>query len=178
MTKVFLHTCCAPCLLKCQESLEAEGITPVLFWYNPNIHPWTEYKFRRECLIRYADEESLEVRLKDEYGLRGFISDIYPNFKSGRCKYCYKMRLEETAKRAVEEGYKYFSTTLLISPYQNHGLIKTIGEEIAKKSCIEFLYRDFRLYFREGQHLARSKGFYMQKYCGCIFSEEERYLKN
>lgn len=177
MKKVFLHTCCAPCFLKCQESLEAEGITPVLFWYNPNIHPWTEYNSRKECLINYAKEKSLEIKVRDSYGLRSFISDIYPEFKKGRCEYCYNVRLEETAKSAVEEGYNYFSTTLLISPYQNHELIKSIGEEIAKKYDIEFFYRDFRPHFREGQRLARLRGFYMQKYCGCIFSEEERYLK-
>jgi predicted adenine nucleotide alpha hydrolase (AANH) superfamily ATPase len=87
------------------------------------------------------------------------------------------MRLEQTAKFAAENGYEAFTTTLLISPYQNHELIVKVAEETAKRYEVRFLYRDFRPLFREGQDVAREKGFYMQKYCGCIFSEEERYRK-
>jgi predicted adenine nucleotide alpha hydrolase (AANH) superfamily ATPase len=86
------------------------------------------------------------------------------------------MRLEKTAARAAERGYESFSTTLLISPYQNHSLVRVTAEECAKKYSIPFLYRDFRPRFREGQSGARNMGLYMQKYCGCIYSEEERYL--
>ena len=93
-----------------------------------------------------------------------------------RCEYCYKVRLEETAKYAKENGFDAFSTSLLISPYQNHLRIKEIGEELEEKYGIKFLYRDFRERFREGQGKARKKQIYMQKYCGCIFSEEERYV--
>lgn len=87
------------------------------------------------------------------------------------------MRLEQTAKYAKENGYDAFSTTLLISPYQNHEALKQIGEELAQKYNLIFLYRDFRPGFREGQNEARELGLYMQKYCGCIFSEEDRYSK-
>ena len=74
-------------------------------------------------------------------------------------------------------GYDAFTTTLLVSPYQNHELLIKVAEEMAKKYGVEFLYRDFRQGFREGQSEARALGLYMQKYCGCVFSEEERYLK-
>ena len=74
-------------------------------------------------------------------------------------------------------GYDTFSTTLLISLYQNHDAIKQIGEELAQKYNLKFLYRDFRPGFREGQAEARELGLYMQKYCGCVFSEEDRYSK-
>ena len=95
-----------------------------------------------------------------------------------RCQdYCYPVRLEQTAKYAKENGYEAFSTTLLVSPYQKHEELKNIGEQIAKKYGLQFLYRDFRTGFREGQAKARELGMYMQKYCGCIFSEEERYEK-
>ena len=80
-------------------------------------------------------------------------------------------------KYAKEKGYDAFSTTLLVSIYQNHDAIKQIAEELAKKYNIEFVYRDFREGFREGQAKARELGLYMQKYCGCIFSEEDRYRK-
>jgi predicted adenine nucleotide alpha hydrolase (AANH) superfamily ATPase len=156
--------------------LQSENITPVLFWYNPNIHPYTEYKSRKNALIDYAKLKNLEVCLKDEYGLRKFIENIYPEFNS-RCEYCYMSRLEETAKYARENGYTAFSTTLLISPYQKHDLICATAQKMAEKYGVDFVYRDFRPYFREGQKAARELGVYMQKYCGCIFSEEERYTK-
>ena len=95
-----------------------------------------------------------------------------------RCgNYCYPVRLAKTAKYAKEHGYDAFSTTLLVSPYQKHELICEIAEKIAKQYDIPFLYRDFRVGFREGQAKAREIGLYMQKYCGCIFSEEDRYRK-
>lgn len=74
-------------------------------------------------------------------------------------------------------GYDSFSTTLLVSPYQNHEALKEIGVELGRKYGINFVYRDFRVGFREGQTKARDLGLYMQKYCGCIFSEEDRYRK-
>jgi predicted adenine nucleotide alpha hydrolase (AANH) superfamily ATPase len=85
--------------------------------------------------------------------------------------------MNETARRAAEEGFSQFSTTLLISPYQNHELLIATAEQAAKQYGVTFLYRDFRPYFREGQQQAREAEMYMQKYCGCIFSEEERYRK-
>lgn len=174
--KLLLHSCCAPCSIKCVDALRQEGMEPTIFWYNPNIHPFTEYRSRKNTLLEWAKDENLEVIVKDEYGLRSFIDNVYPDYGS-RCNYCYAVRLENVAKKAVELGYTHFSTTLLISPYQKHETIKDIGEEISQKYGVEFLYRDFRPYFREGQRIAREKGIYMQKYCGCIFSEEERYLK-
>lgn len=174
--KILLHTCCAPCSVKCVEVLKEREFDITAFWYNPNIHPWTEYQNRKNALTEYCGENNINVLTKDEYGLRKFICDIYPNFESDRCKFCYEKRIEETAKRAHEGGYENFSTTLLISPYQKHELIREIGSEMAKKYGINFTYIDFRPYFREGQRLARNMGLYMQKYCGCIFSEEERYI--
>ena len=174
--KLILHSCCAPCSIKCVDTLKQEGIEPTVFWYNPNIHPFTEYRNRKNAFLGWSKEENLESLIKNEYGLRKFIDNVYPNY-SGRCSYCYTVRLEETAKTAKENGFTHFSTTLLISPYQKHEMIKHIGEEISHKYGIGFLYRDFRPYFRDGQRIARENGIYMQKYCGCIFSEEERYLK-
>lgn len=175
--KLLLHTCCAPCLVKCQETLISEGITPTLFWYNPNIHPFTEYRARKNTLIDFAKSKGLELIIEENYGLRDFITGIYPDFSGKRCEYCYKIRLEKTAEYAALNGYDHFSTTLLISPYQNHELIISLCRELSEKYAVEFLYRDFRPYFRDGQKEARELGLYMQKYCGCIFSEEERYLK-
>jgi predicted adenine nucleotide alpha hydrolase (AANH) superfamily ATPase len=180
--KLLVHTCCAPCstvffegLAQVKENtINDEIIEPVLFWYNPNIHPFTEYKSRRDSLAAFAQDEKLELIAEDEYGLRKFISALAGNY-DGRCLICYRMRLEKTALMALKKKYDAFSTTLLVSPYQKHDLIQQTGEDCAAQFGIPFFYRDFRSLFREGQKKAREKGRYMQKYCGCIFSEEERY---
>lgn len=176
MMKLLLHACCAPCSLQCVEALREEGVRPVLFWQNPNIHPFTEYRSRREALRGYAAQEGLELVLHGEYGLRPFLEEVRPHLQDGgRCAICYRIRLREAAAYAAGRGYARYSTTLLISPYQNHTLLRTIGEQEGARYGVEFLYRDFRPRFREGQRQAREAGLYMQKYCGCIFSEEERY---
>ena len=163
--KLLLHTCCAPCSIYCIKSLRNENIEPTVYWYNPNIHPYTEYKARRDTLKEYTKSIDVQAIFEEEYGLKDFIKNTV-NDVENRCQnYCYKVRLEKTAKYAKDNGYDTFSTTLLVSPYQNHELLKQIGEEIAKKYGIKFLYRDFRVGFREGQAEARSLGLYMQKYC-------------
>ena len=183
--KLLLHTCCAPCSIQCAEALAEGGITPDLFWYNPNIHPYTEYRSRLESLRIFAEKETLSLVIDNDYSIRSFIKGVFSFEESSadkngegkcRCAFCYRLRLEKTAALAVEKACDAFSTTLLISPYQNHELIRQIGEELAGKYRIEFLYRDFRPRFRQGRREAREAGYYMQKYCGCIYSEEERYL--
>jgi predicted adenine nucleotide alpha hydrolase (AANH) superfamily ATPase len=163
------------------ESLAEESVRPDLFWYNPNIHPYTEYKSRRDTLVQYAADQNLELIIIDEYGLRSFIQGVGPEAAGGdrpaRCAWCYRARLEKTAALAAERGYDAFCTTLLISPWQDHEGIRRAAVAAAEKQGVDFLYRDFRPRFRAGQEQARALGFYMQKYCGCIFSEEERYLK-
>jgi predicted adenine nucleotide alpha hydrolase (AANH) superfamily ATPase len=157
-----------------------ENLRPDLLWYNPNIHPYTEYRTRRDTLSQYAADQKLPLNIIDEYGLRSFIRGVFPGMDEGppqRCGWCYAARLEKTAALAAEGGYDGFSTTLLISPWQDHEGIRRAASEAAKKYGVEFLYRDFRPRFREGQEKARKLGLYTQKYCGCMFSEEERYLK-
>jgi len=174
--KLLLHCCCAPCSTSCLPALRGEGIEPELFWYNPNIHPYGEYLSRRGSLVNFADNEKLKLKMIDEYGLRTFLSEVLPQ-DGGRCQKCYAMRLEKAAFTAAQDGYTVFSTTLLVSPYQDHDAIRRAGTEAAAKYGIEFFYRDFRPFFREGQAKARAAGFYMQKYCGCIFSEEESFIQ-
>lgn len=175
--KVLMHTCCAPCSVYCIDELRAEGIEPTLFWYNPNIHPYIEYKTRRDCLIDYAETVGAELIIDEEYGLDEFCQNVASDIP-GRCvNYCYRKRLTETVRYAAKHGYKAFTTTLLVSPYQKHEELVEVCRELAALSGVEFIYRDFRVGFREGQAKARELGLYMQKYCGCIFSEEERYRK-
>ena len=173
--KLLLHTCCAPCSVYCIDSLREEGIEPDVYWYNPNIHPYMEYKARRDCLKEYTKQIQVKAIFEEDYGLVPFCQKVSKHLEA-RCQmYCYPVRLEQTAKYAKEHGYDAFSTTLLVSPYQKHDIIREIGERVAEKYGLTFLYRDFRVGFRQGQAKARSWGLYMQKYCGCIFSEEMRY---
>lgn len=175
--KLLMHTCCAPCSVYCIKSLREEGIEPTLFWYNPNIHPVMEYVARRDTLIKYSEMVNTKLILKEEYGLREFCKNVCNDVENRCTNYCYRVRLEETAKYAKENGFDAITTTLFVSPYQKHDDIKKICEEIASKYGLEFVYRDFRVGFREGQNEARQLGLYMQKYCGCIYSEEDRYSK-
>jgi predicted adenine nucleotide alpha hydrolase (AANH) superfamily ATPase len=179
---LLFHCCCAPCAAACIDDLASDGIACRLFWYSPNIHPYTEYQNRRDALVRYAAALGLPLELAGEYGLRDFIRAVYGDMdKAGapaRCLFCYRLRLERAAAFAREQGFDAFSSSLLASPYQNHEAIRRIGGELAGRYGVDFLYRDFRPRFRQGQARARDLGLYMQKYCGCIFSEEERYLKH
>lgn len=172
-----MHTCCAPCSVYCIDALRSENIEPTVFWYNPNIHPYIEYKTRRDCLKDYVKKVEVESVFIEEYGLDEFCKNVVDDIENRCVNYCYIKRLSKTAKYAKEHGFDAFTTTLLVSPYQKHEELKAVCEKIADVVGIEFLYRDFRVGFREGQTKARELGLYMQKYCGCIFSEEERYKK-
>ncbi len=174
--KTLLHVCCAPCANQCIDTLRSEGFEVSGFWYNPNIHPFTEYRARRNCLRQYAERIGLPLLEKDEYALRPFVREVAEDI-AHRCGKCYEMRLFETAKTAKEQGFDSFTSSLFISPYQNHELMKETALRAADTYGVEFLYRDFRPLFKAGQEKARELEMYIQKYCGCVFSEEERYLK-
>ena len=173
--KILLHACCGPCSVYCIDRLRELNIELDTYWYNPNIHPYTEYKQRRDNLLSYTESINIKTIVNEDYGLIEFTKNVIGDLENRCQNYCYRVRLEQTAKYAKENGYDAFSTTLLISPYQKHDFLKKIGEEVARKYEIPFFYEDFRIGFRQGQAKARELGLYMQKYCGCIFSEEERY---
>ena len=170
-----MHTCCAPCSVYCIDELRKEGIEPVLFWYNPNIHPYKEYEARRDCLKIYSKKINIDAIFEDEYGLDEFCKNVSGDINSRCINYCYPVRLRRTFEYAKEHGYTHVTTTLLYSIYQKHEYIKKLMEQYSKEFGIEFLYRDFRCGFLIGHKKAIEEGLYMQKYCGCIFSEEDRY---
>lgn len=172
---LLLHICCAPCSVACVKQLRGEGIEPTGFWYNPNIHPFTEYRARRNCLREYAASIGLALVEEDEYGLEKFVKAVVGDIP-GRCSYCYAVRLAETAKYAADHGFDSFCTTLTVSPYQNTPLIFETGERVGALYGVKFAPYDFSPHYQEGQVEARKLGLYMQKYCGCVFSEEDRYL--
>lgn len=174
--KLLMHTCCAPCSVYCIKTLREEKIEPTLYWYNPNIHPYMEYKARRDCLKEYAASININAIFDEEYGLDDFCKNVVGDLQNRCTNYCYPVRLRKTFEYAKANGYDAVTTTLLYSIYQKHDFIKELMEEYSKEYGIDFLYRDFRTGFREGQAEAREAQLYMQKYCGCVFSEEDLSL--
>ena len=171
--KLLLHPCCAPCSVYCIKALRKESIEPTLYWYNPNIHPYAEYKARRDCLREYAKLVNVELLEDDAYGLDEFVCNTYDKISTRCQEYCYPKRLRQAFEFAKSEGFDAITTTLLYSIYQKHDFIKDLMTSLSAEYGIEFVYRDFRDGWQEGQDEARRIGLYMQKYCGCVFSEEE-----
>ena len=171
---ILLHICCSNCALYPVKIIREEGHDFTGFWFNPNIQPYEEYELRLNSLKALADRWHIDmIYAEEDSGSMGGVSAKRPE----RCKSCYKMRLEKTAEEAQRQGFDAFSTTLLISPYQDFEQIISIGSELAEKHNIIFYFRDLRQYFREAMAYAKEMGLYRQKYCGCIYSREERFRK-
>lgn len=175
MKKILLHMCCGPCSVYPLSQLKKEWEVTGLF-FNPNIHPYTEYKERMETAEAFAREEEIRFINLDEYNLEEFLRNAAFR-ENARCTYCYSVRLERAASVAKKGGYDAFTSSLLVSPFQKHELIKSLGEEAGKKYGIPFYYEDFRPGYKEGTEKSKERGMYRQKYCGCIYSEKERYLR-
>jgi epoxyqueuosine reductase len=173
---MLLHTCCGPCACYSTERIMEEGIHPTLFFYNPNIHPYQEFLQRREGLQQLAAIRNLPVIEAPGYDMENFLANVAAE-PSKRCDFCYRNRLTQTALKAKELGFHLFGTTLLISPYQNRDRIVAIGKELAKQYQLDFYDEDLRPGFRQSQAMAKELSLYRQKYCGCIYSEKERYYK-
>lgn len=173
---ILLHTCCGPCACYSAKRLLEEGLRPTLFFYNPNIHPYQEQKLRLEGFRQLAAYRNLPTVVEPGYELEEFLKLVAADAQN-RCGECYRLRLSRTAAKAKELNMESFGTTLLISPYQNRELICEIGHELAKEHGLVFHDEDFRPGFRESQNMAKELGLYRQKYCGCIYSEKERYYR-
>ena len=174
--KILLHCCCGPCATFPVKSLREEGHKIHGFFYNPNIHPFLEYQKRLEAFQNFAVQAELETIMKDEYDLEKFLRETAYR-EDIRCRFCYYLRMEEAARYARKGRFDAFSSTLLVSPFQKHGLIKQIGEEVGERYQVPFLYRDFRDGFSQGVTISKEMNLYRQPYCGCIFSERDRYRK-
>ncbi|MCL1874184.1 MAG: epoxyqueuosine reductase QueH [Clostridiales bacterium] len=173
---ILLHCCCAPCSLAVSEDLLAKGHSLKAYFFNPNIHPYQEFKARMEAFSAWVEGQPFPAQIAAEYPLEMWLRQVALE-PEARCGFCYQSRLIATARLAQAQGYKAFSTTLLISPYQDHQAIIAAGELAAAQTGINFYYHDFRPLFRQGQAKARELDLYIQKYCGCIYSEKDRHFK-
>ncbi|HQQ68289.1 MAG TPA: epoxyqueuosine reductase QueH [Candidatus Cloacimonadota bacterium] len=172
--KILLHSCCAPCLIAPYQKLREAGHAVSALWFNPNIHPLLEYQKRRDTLRDFAAREGFELIEAGEYGLHSFLQNTLDNIDQ-RCEYCYLTRLEKTAQLAAERGFDAFGSTLLYSRYQKHERIIEIARAMSDKYGVPFFYEDWRSLWQDGIRLSKEAGMYRQQYCGCIFSEEDRY---
>jgi len=196
--RLLLHVCCAGCAcypLRKLRQVKVEGKDLEIdgFWYNPNIHPYSEYQNRMMTMGYFSQKENLPMIWKDDYALEEWLEATRKEFdltsfpvgkerspghwtKEKRCEKCYNFRLKELLKEAKQKGYDYFSTTLLYSKFQKHELIKDICERFENQYDIDFYYFDFRTGWQEGTEISKKMDLYRQHYCGCIFSEKEKYF--
>ena len=171
---LLLHICCGPCSTYCVRRLRELAWHVEGYWVNPNIHSYSEHERRRESLVAYAQRIALPLHQTAGYQMAEFFRRVagHERFRE-RCAICYRMRLEHTADEAARRGFVAISTTLLISPYQDQEAIRRIGEEVAGARGLRFYYENLRRGYAESRHMAREAGLYMQRYCGCLYSEWE-----
>ncbi|SHI35865.1 epoxyqueuosine reductase QueH [Propionispora hippei] len=174
--RMLLHMCCGPCSVFPLKQLRELGHEVTGYFYNPNIHPYKEFRKRLETAQDFASRSQLTMIVDDSYTLEEFLTQAL-QAENGRCGMCYELRLRQTARYAKEQGFDCFTTSLLVSPYQKHELIRETCERMAAEEGISFLYVDFRTGWQEGVQISKDMELYRQPYCGCIFSEKERYMK-
>ncbi len=176
MSRILLHCCCGPCAIYPFEALRLKEWAVHGFFYNPNIQPYQELEKRLEAFRAIAGLENLEIIVRPDYDLESFLRNTAFR-EHQRCIYCYATRLEATARLAKKSRFDAFTTTLLYSKQQKHDLIRSIASEASRKYDVPFYYEDFRAGWKQGQERAKAAGIYRQQYCGCIYSEKERFHK-
>lgn len=171
---LLLHCCCAHCAAYTVEYWRAQGWEVSGFWYNPNIHPYREYKLRLGAMVSLATTLDLPMEVNPDYDLPAYFRAVVGH-ETERCAYCLELRLQKTALFARQNGFAGFTSTLLISPHQNHQELLATGERVAAKTGVRFGYADLRKHYSQSRHITKPLGLYRQEYCGCLYSEVERY---
>ncbi|MBI2958150.1 MAG: epoxyqueuosine reductase QueH [Chloroflexi bacterium] len=172
MASVLLHVCCAHCAAYCVEHWRRKGASVTAFWYNPNIHPRQEHEQRLGAMRTLAGKLEVPLIVSPGYSAVAYYRSI-ANGQGTRCLNCFKLRLLRTAMVAQEKGLTGFTSTLLISPHQEHELIIEAGRDAAAAAGVEFLYEDLRKRYSDSRHITKPMDLYRQRYCGCAFSEWE-----
>ncbi len=174
--KILLHTCCGPCTIYPAKTLREKEFEVMGYFYGHNIHPYTECLKRKETLETYAKSIGLNVIYSEDYQLEEFLRNVAFR-ENDRCNFCYHDRLRSTALVAKRGKFDYFTSTLLYSKHQKHEQIRTIGVSVGKSVGVPFYYEDFRIGWKEGIETSKEMDMYRQSYCGCIYSEKQRYHK-
>jgi len=172
--KILVHICCAPCAVHVFPKLKQEFDEVMGLWYNPNIHPFREYQLRLNSVKKWAEQYQVKVIYEDVYDIKSFLREIVYR-ESHRCFFCYRMRLKKTAIFAKKGKFDYFGSTLISSPHQDSRLIQDVANEIAKEYSVKPYLKVMKEGWKQSQELSKKLGLYHQQYCGCIYSEEERF---
>ena len=172
--KLLLHTCCANCLADSLEGWRRKADEVAAYWFNPNIHPFVEYRRRLKSVKLLTERLGLDLVADEDYGLIDFLRSV-TGHEDRRCEHCHRARLQATAAVAARQGFEAFATTLSVSPQQNHDIMKAAGIEAAAEHGVEFLYEDMRGLHGTAASLPKGLTLYRQQYCGCIYSEADRY---
>jgi len=172
--RILLHICCAACAIGAHRELTAHGHEVCGLFYNPNIHPLIEFRRRLKSLKVLQESLPLPVVYVEHYGLREYLDRV--DWRGpARCADCYRLRLDRTAAEARARGFEAISTTLLTSGHQDHDLVRSIGAECAQARGVRFFYQDWRSLAEENRRWAGELRLYRQQYCGCVFSEYDRF---
>ena len=174
MRSVLVHSCCAHCAAYTAQYWREQGYEVTFLWYNPNIHPYMEHQHRLEAMQSLAQEMNLPLIVAEGYDMVDYFRQVVGH-EAQRCQYCFRLRLSKTVETARRMGFSAFTTTLLISPHQKHDLIRGIGNELAEEKGVAFLYADLRKRYSDSRRMTKGLDLYRQQYCGCIYSEWERY---
>ena len=174
MKSILIHVCCAHCAAYTVQHWRQQGYEVSGFWYNPNIHPYTEHQNRLASMKSLAQEINLPLIVEEGYDFIEYFRRVAGN-ETERCRHCFNLRLSKTAEIARQNSFNAFTTTLLISPHQKHDIIRETGNEIAGEYELEFLYADLRKRYSDSRHMTKPMDLYRQQYCGCVYSEWERY---
>jgi len=174
MKSVLVHCCCAHCAAYTVDYWRQQGYEVSGLWYNPNVHPYLEHQSRLGAMESFAQEVALPLFVVEGYDLVEYFRQVVGH-ESDRCRYCYRLRLSRTARIARLMCFGAFTTTLLISSQQKHDILLEVGNELAREKGVYFLYADLRKYYSDSRHMTKPLNLYRQQYCGCVYSEWERY---
>jgi predicted adenine nucleotide alpha hydrolase (AANH) superfamily ATPase len=173
---VMVHACCAHCTAYTIEHWRAQGYDVTALWYNPNIHPFTEHNLRLEAMKSLSNNMNFPLIVVEGYDFKEYFRRV-AGHEDERCAFCFGLRLARVAQQAKALGIRSFTSSLLISPHQNHEILKATGESVAVENGVDFLYADLRKRYSESRHITKPMELYCQQYCGCIYSEYERYTE-
>ena len=177
MKRVLIHSCCAHCAAHTVEHWRQQDYEVSAFWYNPNIHPYMEHQLRLEAMQSLAQEMDLPLIINEGYDIIDYFRQV-AGHEAERCRHCFRLRLAKTAETAKTMGFDAFTTTLLISPQQKHEIIQEMGNELAGEKDVAFLYADLRKRYSDSRRMTKPMELYRQQYCGCVYSEWERYAES
>ncbi len=172
--KLLVHSCCCHCAAYTLLFFREQGYDVSALWYNPNVHPFLEHEARQQALVSLTEQFKVPLITVEGYDMPEYFKRV-AGHEEERCAHCFEMRLDKAADVAIANGFNAFTTTLLISPWQKHELIKETGEKVAQGKGIPFIYVDLRKHYSDSRRITKPLNLYRQPYCGCIYSEWERY---